>query len=118
MGAALRLGHAYEDADSAGARVVRSRSNILTGQAIPGRLFRLLSAPERARRQAAFEIVCARRGAMARIARAWDVSDQVVYNVRDGVSPLSDDHILALPRAQREHLYEVLDETSQLSFAF
>ena len=55
---------------------------------------------------------------MARIARAWDVSDQVVYNVRDGVSPLSDDRILALPRAQREHLYEVLSATAQLSFGF
>ena len=116
MGA--RVLHVQDDADLASSRVVGSRSNILTGQAIPGRLFKLLSAPERARRQAAFEIVCARRGAMARIARAWDVSDQVVYNVRDGVSPLSDDRILALPRAQREHLHEVLSATAQLSFGF
>ena len=60
-------------------------------------------------------MVCERYGAVARIARAWDVSDSVVRRVRDGEAPLTDSRIRALPRAQREHLFEVLDATAQLS---
>lgn len=32
-----------------------------------------------------------------------------------GLAPLTDDRIRALPRAQREHLFEVLADTAQLS---
>ena len=112
---AARVLHVVQDAESERLPVVRPRPKNLTGQATTGRLFKLLSAPERERRHAAFVEVCRRHGAMSRIARAWDVSDQVVYNVRDGLAPLTDDRIRALPRAQREHLFEVLDASAQLS---
>lgn len=86
------------------------RTDFATGQ-----LVRILTRPERDRRAAAFKIVCEKRGAMARVAEAWNKSHQFVGKVRDNELALTDDRIRALPRAQRLHLFEVLDETSQLS---
>lgn len=112
MGAALRVGHSGQDDDSARAPAVQGEPKVCTG-----RPFRLLNG-ERDRRAAAFCVVCERYGAMSRIARSWGVSITMVVRVRDGLAPLTDDRIRALPRAQREHLFEVLASNSQLSFAF
>lgn len=79
-------------------------------------MVRLLSLPERERRWAAFVEVCERRGALTRIADAWSVSPTVVRKVRDGLAPLTDSRIRALPEAQRRHLFEVMSANSQLSF--
>lgn len=117
MGAALRVGHAIEDADSARAPAVQGGPKVCTGRKFSERPFKLLNG-ERDRRAAAFCVVCERYGAMSRIARSWGVSITMVVRVRDGLAPLTDDRIRALPRAQREHLNKVLEETSQLSFAF
>lgn len=110
MGAAERLSHVPEAEGSGHVATVRTCEKVRTGQII-----RLLSQPERERRKAAFSTVCERYGAIARIARAWGVSDSVVRKVRDGLAPLTDDRIRALPRAQRAHLFEVLDASAQLS---
>ena len=107
MGA--RVLHVEQDAGSQAFPAVRTDQKVRTGHP-----FRLL-AGERDRRAAAFVVVCARYGALARIARAWGVSDSVVRKVRDGDAPLTDSRIRALPRAQREHLFAVLDASAQLS---
>lgn len=112
---ALRLGHEQQVADDSGAVTVRLFRESHTGQAFTGRVFRLLSQPERARRAAAFETVCERHGAIARIARTWAVSPSMVARVRDGLSPLTDERVRKLPQAQREHLFQVLDANAQLS---
>lgn len=81
MGAALRLGHVLQDADSQSFPAVRTDQKVRTGHP-----FKLLTG-ERDRRTAAFVVVCERYGAVTRIARAWDVSDSVVRKVRDGDAP-------------------------------
>lgn len=115
MGAALRFAHSGQDDDSARAPAVRSENKVPTGYPFSGEVVRLLTAPERGRRAGAFGVVCERYGAMSRIARSWGVSPTMVARVRDGLAPLTDDRIRALPRAQREHLFEVLADTAQLS---
>lgn len=106
MGAAARV---RQDAGSQSFPAVRTDPKVRTGNP-----FRLLTG-ERDRRAAAFVEVCARYGAVARIARAWGVSDSVVRKVRDGDAPLTGSRIRALPRAQREQLFKVLDASAQLS---
>ena len=109
MGAALRVGHVQQDAGSQSFPGVPTSNKVRTGHP-----FKLLTG-ERDRRTAAFVEVCARYGAVSRIARAWRVNDSVVRRVRDGLAPLTDDRIRALPRAQREQLFKVLDASAQLS---
>lgn len=53
---------------------------------------------------------------MTRIAAAWDVSVPLVAKVRDGLLPLTDSRIRALPEAQRVHLFEVMNAQAQTSF--
>ena len=108
MGA--RVLHVQQLGDAPLVATVRFERDLRTGQVV-----RLLSLPERQRRQDAFAVICERRGAMARIADAWAVSPTVVRKVRDGLAPLTDERIRALPDAQRRHLFEVLADTAQLS---
>ena len=112
---AARVLHVVQDAESGKPAEVQGFSKVCTGRAFSGEVVKLLTNVERARRAAAFSVVCERYGAMSRIARAWGVSVTLVARVRDGLAPLTDDRIRALPRAQREHLFEVLDASAQLS---
>lgn len=109
--------HAFDVADSRPDPAVQGDAKVCTGHPSTGRPFKLLNG-ERDRRTAAFQTVCERYGAISRIARSWGVSITMVVRVRDGLAPLTDERIRALPRAQRERLFNVLAETSQLSFQF
>ena len=55
------------------------------------------------------------RGAVARIAEAWEKSHTFVCKVRDGELALTDDRIRKLPQSQRDHLFEVMSANAQLT---
>lgn len=62
---------------------------------------RLVTRSEKEQRRAVFCSLLERRGTIAAVARAWGVSDAVVRRVRDGLAPLTDERVAALPAATR-----------------
>lgn len=78
----------------------------------------LVPLNERAFRHAAFEPLCRSHGALSAIARAWGVDKKVVTRVRDGLAPLTDDRIDALPKAIRARFDAALVGDLQLSLRF
>ena len=66
--------------------------------------FSFLTAAERDARRAAFVAVLSdgrRRGALAEVAKSWGKSTALVKRVRDGLAPLTDERIAALPPGLR-----------------
>jgi len=61
----------------------------------------LVTRNEREQRRAVFCDLLKRRGTLATVARAWGVSDAQVRRVRDGLAPLTDERIAALPAGLR-----------------
>lgn len=92
---ALRLGHVNEGADDLGAAKPYGLPNFRTGQTFPDAW--VATRNEREQRRAVFCDLLKRRGAAASVARAWDVTEAVVRKVRDGLAPLTDERIAALP---------------------
>lgn len=109
---AARVLHVNEGADDFGAVTPFGSAIFRTGQT-----FSFLTKAERDVRHAAFADLLAdgrRRGAVASIARAWGVSDTMVRRVRDGLSPLTDERVSALPAGLRAAFEERVAAPIQL----
>lgn len=112
MGAALRFAHVLEGADDLDAANRFGSPYFRTEQVAPVR--RLVTRNEREQRRAIFCELVRPRGATATVARAWGVSDTVVRKVRDGLAPLTDERIAALPASMRAALDHGLSGPVQL----
>lgn len=98
MGAAQRV-HVQQGADDLDAAKPCALSILRTGQTAS--VSRLVTRSEREQRRAVFCQLLRQRGAAAKIAEAWEVSPTMVRRVRDGLAPLTDERIAALPRSMR-----------------
>lgn len=99
MGAALAVRHVLEGADDLdGAKECRKS---FSG---PAQVFSIPAVDDREARRAAFVAVLGdrrRRGALTEVAKAWGTCLAKVKRVRDGLSPMRDDHIAKLPGSLR-----------------
>lgn len=96
---ALCVRHTEQAADDLGGANPVGSSNLRPESA--SSVTRLVTRSEKEQRRAVFCGLLERRGTIAAIARAWGVSDAVVRRVRDGLAPLTDERIAALPAATR-----------------